>query len=1707
MNRQNISPQGQDNIDQTKQLLSLNQLSQQVSYPQEFQNQEEEEKKQSLNQQKEMNKQNISPQGQQNIDQTKQLLSLNQLSQQVSHPQEFQNQEEVGEKKKQSLNQQKEMNKQNISPQGQDNIDQTKQLLSLNQLSQQVSYPQEFQSQEEEEKKQSLNQQKEMNKQNISPQGQDKIDQTKQLLSLNQLSQQISHPQEFQNQEGYLNIQNELEDKNIFMSSEQTLKREIKSQIVRKSVGQNRIFQQAICQVMNQKETQHAIISYQNQEDMNTYYQLSSKNQNKQKFQSQNNNCQLQEKTDIILQKEVKHQNKQLALNHEQIADQLKVVQLENTENKSCSLSDFIQKESNKEQKQITKYPIYDTQKNCKKLKQLQEKIENSLQKNDQQLNKQKTLKNEQAVEQANFYQQEDAEKNQSMFYQQDQQIYEEQKIIQQPNIFEKSNLKFKQNTKNLQKIKYEQEFEEKQSKNQNNNEYDQIHQNYQQKQNIPIQQEIQSVANQQKLGILKNSKNLNNISKRYFFQLKKIFDETEAYQYTDYERKVEIEHLQVCIIKRQWEPQIFERINASQIQNEIFQSQKQKIFESLIQKQYYPCKIINSNKVEDIIIGFFQDENDNFDKCENLNEYIFKIIYNSVQSNIDSQNKIFKTLGFQFELIILKQQKISIFIITKNDFLSISQKFEQLVDFKQNILQIENNYEINSLNFKACKKCGHQKNCESYNCFKNIKSRILDFLQSQKKYSYCEYENKLINGIIFQLSEKELISEYLNFVHKTIFANQQEDIFIGYQEEIKEKYIDYIFVIKYNPNDSEIQKYYLVKQFNEEFNYFIVNSYVHIFVITKDTFFQIYNNFEQQVEKKEFLKKQNKMNKQNISSEGQDNIIQTKNLFSLNQLSQQILHPQQFQNSEYSPVIQSELDGINISMSSEQTLKRQIKSQIIRRHIGENRVFSNAMCQIINQHESQHVIVSYQNQQNNKFFQYVSSKNSNGQNCQLLHQCSFQQGKNDQENDLNKKEGENKQMNIIKESISNNKINCLSFKHFQEKTDIDLEKCEQQHKQEQIPKYEQISDQEHVYHQKNTEIKVIQLDKYCKQNDFSKKEEQDEQKQVIKQLISDNQIDCFLLKEFYQNINHNIHKDDQQHNKQQNLNHKESNDQENNERIQNLSQQQEQQYFDEQKTIHQSDQTQESSIFNLLNISQLSNQFSQDRFAPLQPKQFEKSTKKLKPNEKDKKQQQLIPSLLEIVEQPSKAQSNSKDYLISQNDQYKHNYSAVQLEIQSSTNAQQFEIFKNLKKQNNLQQSYFFQLKKIFDEIKAYQYTEYEKEVELGQSVLQIKKVWEQSIFEDINGNQVQSKIFLSQKQKIFKNLIQKQFYPCKIVTSDQTAGLIIGFFKDEYEDFDEYIFKIIQNSDQQNIYSLNQIINTLGIQFELIKLQEENITILILAKNDFLSIQQNFEYLVYFKQNIQQFENFCEINSQNCCVCSKCEQLVTCENFYCFKNIKSRILTFLQNKKYSYCQYQNKLIEGIIFQLSQEKIIQEYLKFFHQTIFSTLENNQIDEQNSCDYQSSQFCENNSEKKQNFSLEQNNEQFSKADLINEYSFKDYLVQKASDQNQEKSQLNPHYQRDWNINIFNALNKNQVSDTFQKMSRVIIQVLKTKKYFLCKCFISDQSEDIFIGYQEEIKENYKDYIFVIKYNPNDSEIQKYLFIKPISINLQQLQQH
>ncbi|KAL4512750.1 hypothetical protein ABPG72_020587 [Tetrahymena utriculariae] len=311
----------------------------------------------------------------------------------------------------------------------------------------------------------------------------------------------------------------------------------------------------------------------------------------------------------------------------------------------------------------------------------------------------------------------------------------------------------------------------------QNNNQDNSISLNDNQKQNNSIiQQEFQSISNQQKFEIQQNVKNLNSLSQSYSSQLKMIFDKIKEYQLKEYENLIESDHFSFQI-KRVWEQEIFEKINVNITQNGIFQSLKSKIFERLKQEQFYLCKIIYSNQIEDLILGFFQVDDQEINEYEILNsEYIFKIIYNSdsVQSDINSYIQLFETLRFQFKLIKLEKEN--------------NQDFKYYLQIQQNISQQDQNnplynQEKNCIGF--LQKVGIKSTEESKN--QNIKDHNIknnskqQGLEKQSQNSISDYDINQNQDFKYSLQSQQKISQYDQ--NKPLY--NQEKICIGFLQNV----------------------------------------------------------------------------------------------------------------------------------------------------------------------------------------------------------------------------------------------------------------------------------------------------------------------------------------------------------------------------------------------------------------------------------------------------------------------------------------------------------------------------------------------------------------------------------------------------------------------------------------------------------------------------------------------------------------------------------------------------------------------------------------------------------------------------------------------------------------------------------------------------------------------------------------------------------
>ncbi|KAL4489336.1 hypothetical protein ABPG72_018991 [Tetrahymena utriculariae] len=394
--------------------------------------------------------------------------------------------------------------------------------------------------------------------------------------------------------------------------------------------------------------------------------------------------------------------------------------------------------------------------------------------------------------------------------------------------------------------------------------------------------------------------------------------------------------------------------------------------------------------------------------------------------------------------------------------------------------------------------------------------------------------------------------------------------------------------------------------------------------------------------------------------------------------------------------------------------------------------------------------------------------------------------------------------------------------------------------------------------------------------------------------------------------------------------------------------------------------------------------------------------------------------------------------------------------EAQQKTNESKIQIKNSIQQQRKLTENYASQVQELLDRIDEHSF----QDLNIQQKELDQQK-------SEFNPYGLYSKAFENQKAKIFKKLNEDQFYLCKILASDNKQTLILGFQeKQSVSEFTgqnqniQLIQLIIHNPAESEIVCLIQLFQTLQLKFHHFQIEQEKIQIFRFKKNEFLLIQEKFEVLTQFQTYIQQIKEYYEINSSSFLSCEKCSNQNICENYQCFKNVKTRILDFFKNKKYFYCEYQDKLIEGLIFQFNQEELSTFYINYAYELIFSFLKSEEIN-------QKSQLKETDNQKINDY---QQNSQTLNLQLVSEYLFKEYLVQKKLDSNEEKSHLYNTYIREWDIIKFIAANKNEVSETFKKEQNDIISILQNKKYYLCKSLISRHNEDAFIGYQEESQE-------------------------------------
>ncbi|KAL4509008.1 hypothetical protein ABPG73_006394, partial [Tetrahymena malaccensis] len=236
-------------------------------------------------------------------------------------------------------------------------------------------------------------------------------------------------------------------------------------------------------------------------------------------------------------------------------------------------------------------------------------------------------------------------------------------------------------------------------------------------------------------------------------------------------------------------------------------------------------------------------------------------------------------------------------------------------------------------------------------------------------------------------------------------------------------------------------------------------------------------------------------MYQNNSSSNKQENIEPTQNFLSQNLLRQQASQIEQFQNQEEFSNMQNKQDDASITFTSENSIKKKVKSLIKRGHNSQKKISGNYVCQVINQNQDQHAMLSNKDQVINQL--HLSSRN---QNSQQQHQKASQQDKIFQSNIDSQEEDQSKQDNNMFVQDFQNFSNPCQF-NFNNYTNNSSQQKDQQQSQSQYPLN---LDQKSVYQQKNMMKRTIVNENDSLQNDFHNSEAQNKYKQEISQQINE---------------------------------------------------------------------------------------------------------------------------------------------------------------------------------------------------------------------------------------------------------------------------------------------------------------------------------------------------------------------------------------------------------------------------------------------------------------------------------------------------------------------------------------------------------------------------------------------------------------------------
>ncbi|KAL4493892.1 hypothetical protein ABPG73_010170 [Tetrahymena malaccensis] len=241
------------------------------------------------------------------------------------------------------------------------------------------------------------------------------------------------------------------------------------------------------------------------------------------------------------------------------------------------------------------------------------------------------------------------------------------------------------------------------------------------------------------------------------------ILEEIQAYQFKDYEQQDQTEAQSQIgyLIERKFNEDTFNSVNnKSSFKNKHFEQMKREIFIKLEEKNYYLCKLLNSNDKQDMFIGYEEQ-----DECQYEDELI-QIKYNMTQQELKITQQTFEALQLEYEEIDIQSHNTYVFVLSKKDIENLQsnlKNFNQVLDEIFNILKFKKHFEIT---FKNENK---QQNSEKEIDF------LFSFLKNQKYY-LCEFNDQQIEGIMLKADHQQIIQSFQDYINLQIYNISLKD-------------------------------------------------------------------------------------------------------------------------------------------------------------------------------------------------------------------------------------------------------------------------------------------------------------------------------------------------------------------------------------------------------------------------------------------------------------------------------------------------------------------------------------------------------------------------------------------------------------------------------------------------------------------------------------------------------------------------------------------------------------------------------------------------------------------------------------------------------------------------------------------------------------------------------------------------------------------